>query len=245
MNAENTIQKEKEKALLARLMSDVYKRGDRMMGIALVLYFGLGFVLAFWYQTWLIAVVVGGLGTGSFFLAKWIFPKSTLNQYVASAAVAIYTAQFIYQMHGLFEMHFFAFIGSTLMITYQNWKTLLPVSLIVALHHGLFAHLEHSGLSQIYFTTEAYDMTLLAFTIHVFLAVVIFGICGLWSYHLEQSTISNTRNLALMEEMAADMRSNISLANDMANGKVDGEYQTKKGDVLGECLLEIRERLKA
>ena len=31
-------------------------------------------------------------------------------------------AEFIYQMHGLFEMHFFAFIGSAILITYQNWK---------------------------------------------------------------------------------------------------------------------------
>jgi hypothetical protein len=236
---------EKEHLAINKFLGDVYKRSDTIIGIFLLSYFAFGLLLAFWYGTWTIAIVVGGLSTGSFFLAGKLFPGTTVNQYVASTAIGIYVAQFIYQMHGMFEMHFFAFIGATLMITYQNWKALIPIGLVVAVHHGLFAYLEYAGNDQIYFTTDAYDMDLQAFIFHVALAVVVLGICGLWSYQLEQTTIRNTKNILVVEEMTENMASDLELAINMSNGNLDSTFSPKEGDMLGQVLLEIREKLKA
>src|SRR3982751_2068953 len=62
----------------------------------------------------------------------------------------IFMAQYIYQMHGLFEMHFFAFIGSAILITYQNWKLQIPMLLVVVIHHLAFGYLQNSGIENIY-----------------------------------------------------------------------------------------------
>jgi methyl-accepting chemotaxis protein len=234
----------KEEQTINRFFKEVYKKSDKLIGYFLISYFIFGLIIAFWYNTWVIAIGVGGLCTLSFFLATKLFPDSRVNQYVASAAVGIYVAQYIYQMHGLFEMHFFAFIGATLMISYQNWKSLIPVGLIVAIHHGLFAYLEYSGNDKIYFTTDQYDMGLQAFIFHVVLAVVILFICGLWSYQLEQNTINNTKNILIMEEMNNTIIKNMEFASELADGKTEINYEHQKDDVLGDALLKIRDRLK-
>jgi len=227
-----------------RFFKEIYAKSDKLIDIFLICYFLFGLILATWYGTWLVALVVGGINTIAYFSAKKLFPDTRVNQYVASAVVGIYTAQFIYQMHGLFEMHFFAFIGATLMITYQNWKALLPVSLVVAVHHGLFAYLEYAGNKEVYFTTEAYDMDLLAFSFHIFLAVVIFVICSLWSYELEKRTKLNTQNLIAVEELNNKMMMNIEFASALALGTIPQKMEVENDDILGEMLLKIQGRLK-
>lgn len=227
-----------------RFFKEIYTKSNKLIEIFLWSYFAFGLILATWYDTWMIALVVGGLNTIAYYAAKKLFPETRLNQYIASAAVGIYTGQFIYQMHGLFEMHFFAFIGVTLMITYQNWKAILPAAGVVAVHHALFAYLEYTGNKDVYFTTEAYDMDLLAFTFHIFLAVVIFVICCLWSYDLEKRTLQNTQNLIMVEELNNTMMKNIEFASALANGNTTQKMDVKPDDMLGEFLVKIQSRLK-
>lgn len=100
-------------------------------------------------------------------------------------------AQFIYQMHGMFEMHFFAFIGSAILITYQNWKLQIPMAVVVVVHHAIFAYLQFSGTQGIYFTQLDY-MDLGTFAVHGFLALVIFFLCGVWSYQIHSYSHRHT-----------------------------------------------------
>jgi two-component system sensor histidine kinase/response regulator len=88
-------------------------------------------------------------------------------------------------MHGLFEMHFFAFIGSAVLITYQNWKLQIPLMIMVVIHHSLFGYLQNSGWSTIYFTQLDY-FNLETFIIHITITGVIFFISGLWAYQLKK-----------------------------------------------------------
>ena len=157
----------------------VKERSDRFMNFFLSAYFILGLVFAFFYDTWLIAVSVGGILLLAYYSAKLALPKSDLYQYVLSVVLGIFMAQFIYQMHGLFEMHFFAFIGSAVLITYQKWKLQIPMLVFVLVHHAVFDYLQDVGLREIYFTSLDY-FDLQTFVIHILLATAIFFICGLW-----------------------------------------------------------------
>lgn len=163
----------------------VQRRSDQWMNYFLSGYFIIGLLFAVVYDTWLIAIGVGGLLLVAYYSAKYLLPKSNLYQYVLSTVLAIFMAQYIYQMHGLFEMHFFAFIGSAVLITYQNWKLQLPFLIVVLVHHAVFGYLQNNGWEQVYFTQLA-NFDLLTFIIHMGLATVIFFICGLWSYQLQK-----------------------------------------------------------
>jgi signal transduction histidine kinase len=155
------------------------------MNYFLIGFFLTGLALAFFYDTWLIAFSVGGILLLAYYSTKMALPHSTLYQYVLSTVIAFFMAQFIYQMHGLFEMHFFAFIGSAILITYQKWKLQIPILVIVVIHHGLLGYLQNSGVSNVYFTQLDY-FPLQTFIIHILLAALIFFICGLWAFQLKK-----------------------------------------------------------
>lgn len=181
----------------------VKERSDKIMNVFLAIYFCSGIVLAFFYGTWLIAFDIGGLLLLAYYSAKMALPDSDLYQYVLSAAIGLYMAQFIYQMHGMFEMHFFAFIGSAILITYQNWKLQLPLIIVIIIHHAVFSHLQNIGYSRIYFTQLKY-FDLQTFIIHIVLAATICGVCGLWAYQLKKFHEIQILQTIQMEEMRRD-----------------------------------------
>lgn len=163
----------------------IKQKSDHLINYFLFSFFVVGLLLAFYYDTWQIAIGVGGLLLIAYYSTKLALPKSNLYQYVLSVVLGIYMAQFIYQMHGMFEMHFMAFIASAILITYQNWKLQIPLMLVVAIHHGLFGYFQYNGFDEIYFFQLEY-MPLQTFIIHMILAGVIFAICGLWAYQFKK-----------------------------------------------------------
>lgn len=217
-------------------------RANRIIEIFLMGYFVLGLLLSMRYNTWLVAISVGGLCLFIYYVSKGLFPNTKINQYVASAVVGVFTAQYIYQMHGLFEMHFFAFIGSALMIVYQNWKVIIPVTLVIAIHHGIFAFMQiQYGYDNVYFSQVEFDLEAYAF--HIGLAVIIFFICALWSYEFEKQNLKN-QNMGVIENMNNLVFKNVEFAANLAQGNYDVDFKSEKGDIMGETLLEIRNKMK-
>ena len=166
-------------------LAQVKHKSDRLMNYFLISFFITGLLLALFYDTWLVAVGVGSLSLLAYYSTRFLLPRSNAYQYMVSAVFAIFMAQFIYQMHGLFEMHFVAFIGSAILITYQNWKLQIPLAAVVVVHHASFGYLQYIGYDKIYFTQLDY-MTLQTFVIHGILATVVFFICGLWAFQLKK-----------------------------------------------------------
>src|ERR1043165_1850697 len=160
-------------------------KSDRLMNYFLIGYFIGGLIFAWFFDTWAVAIGVGGLSLLAYYGVKHLLPESNLYQYVCSTVYAVFMAQYIYQMHGLFEMHFVAFIGSAILMTYQNWKLQIPIAAVVVIHHAAFGYLQFIGYDKIYFTQLDY-MSLRTFVIHAVLATVIFYICGLYAYQLRK-----------------------------------------------------------
>jgi len=182
----------------------VKERSDRLMDYFLPGYFALGLVFALFYDTWLIGIGVGGISLLAYYSVKFLLPTSDLYQYVLSSVLGVFMAQYIYQMHGLFEMHFFAFIGSAILITYQNWKLQIPMVLVVMIHHAVFGYIQNSGVEEIYFTKLDY-FDLQTFVIHILLAASIFLICGLWGYLLKkynEQQVAQTIQMAELQKEA-------------------------------------------
>jgi len=177
--------------------AEVKQKSDRLMNYFLFSFFLVGLVLAKFYDTWLVAVGIGSLALLAYYSVKLLLPRSDNYQYIVSLVFGIFMAQFIYQMHGLFEMHFIAFIGSAILITYQNWKLQIPLAALVIVHHATFGYLQYIGYDKVYFTQLDY-MTLQTFIIHGILATVVFFICGLWAWQLKRS---NERQIELTYEM--------------------------------------------
>lgn len=208
--------------------ADVRRKSDHTINYFLIGFFICGLILASFYDTWLVALSVGGICLAAYYSTKMLLPSSDLYQYVLGAVFGIFMAQYIYQMHGMFEMHFIAFIGSAMLITYQNWKLQIPLAIVVVVHHALFAYLQYSGVDRVYFTQLEY-MTVQTFVIHAFLATVIFFICGLWAYqfrmfsrtHIEQSyEIGRLQEEERKKEQLLAAEAEIRALNDSLESKV-------------------------
>ena len=203
---------QQEQAHTADFRLEVKRRSDKLMNYFLVSFFAAGLLLAFFYDTWLIAIGVGGSGLCAYYFAKLAHPNSILYQYVLGVVLGIFMAQFIYQMHGLFEMHFFAFIASAILITYQNWKLQLPLVIFVIIHHAGLGYLQNMGVEGVYFT-QLDSIELQTFIIHIILAAVIFYTCGLWGYQLKKYSkmhLDQTREMGRMEREALVHRERIA-----------------------------------
>ena len=225
------------------IFEGIWKKANKITSYTLVGYFIFGICISPIYDTWTIGLGVGSLCLIAYFTTLKILPKSQLNQYVASAVYAIFMAQFIYQMHGLFEMHFWVFIGCTLLIVYQNWKLQLPLATIVVIHHGMFAYLQYTGMDDIYFTQLQY-MDLQTFLFHNLLAVIIFLICGYWSYDLYKKTMEMGNNQLKLENQLKIVDYNKNFAEKISAGKFDAEFNlAEENDELGKALLIMRDNL--
>ena len=181
----------------------VNKRSDKLINYFLIGFFLTGLVFATFYDTWFIALSVGGLCLIAYYSSKIALPASNLYQYVLSVIFGVFMAQFIYQMHGMFEMHFFAFIGSAMLITYQNWKLQVPMMLVVVIHHATLGYLQNAGVDKLYFSQIDFDLQ--TFIIHVVLAAIIFFICGLCAYQLKkynEKFIHQSMQMALLQKEA-------------------------------------------
>jgi methyl-accepting chemotaxis protein len=230
-----------QQTMKSEILHRVNMRADHAMQFVIIIFFLTGFVFAFFYETFSIAMISGGLCLLGYFGTKVLLRDYELHRYVLSAVFAVFTAQYIYQMHGMFEMHFFVFVGSTLLIAYQNWKLQLPLLLLVVLHHASFAYLQYSGSSEIYFTQLSH-MDLITFVIHAALAAVIIGICGYRAYDLEKRTREEEKiNRQLVR--LTDVNRSIRFAEEISRGHLLAEFQAEEKDELGKALLKMRENL--
>ncbi len=215
--------------------------------------FVFGVFIAFFYDTWIIAFGIGALDLLAYYSAKKILPQYNLYQYIFSAISAIFAAQYIYQMHGMAEMHFWVFISAAVLVIYQNWKLQIPLIIIVLIHHGTFAYLQYIGYSEIYFTQLDY-MDLTAFIFHGILASCVCLICGIWSYHLHQRTINDVIQYKSLENMKIKLEENAAIMKSMndqllsSNQEIQNkneELRASEEELLssGEELRQINENL--
>ena len=206
------------KAQLKPFFQKIYERSDSIIEKLLYAYFAFGIGLSFIYDTYAVGIGVGMLSMALYFSSKHLFKGTTVNQYVASLVAGIFMAQFIYQMHGLFEMHFTAFIAIIALITYQNKFAFIPQLLFVVIHHSSFAYIQYLGYineneayKRIYFTQLEF-MDFQTFLFHAGLYAVGVVLAAIYTHNLEKNTIENAENIIKLQTAEDRMNENIEFA---------------------------------
>ena len=239
-----------KKEQLRAFFTEIHSKSDQVVEALLLSYFFFGIGLSFFYDTYLVGAGVGLLSLALYFGTKLFFKGSTVNQYIASFVAGIFMAQFIYQMHGLFEMHFTAFIAIIALITYQNKYIFIPQLVFVVVHHSTFAYIQYLGYTndneaykQIYFTQLDY-MDFQTFLFHAGLYAAGVVIAAIYAHNLEKNTIRDAENIIKLQKSEDSMKVNINIANEIASGNLDAEFENTDGNEMSQALEEMRTNLK-
>jgi two-component system sensor histidine kinase/response regulator len=216
---------------VGHFLPTIADRSDRLMNFFLAGYFVTGLILAYLYNNWMIGIGVGGGLLAIYYAVRMAMPRSNAYQYVLSAVLGIYAVQLIHQAHGLSEMYFFVFLGSALLVTYENWKLQIPMLTVVLVYQIAFAYPHNTGLFEEYtYRQEQFGLPVL--TIRNLLTAATFGICGLWAHVLDKynrTQLSQVIRIADLQKEAQSAR----------EAKQQEEVQRKANERLSAANAEL------
>ncbi|MBJ2210787.1 methyl-accepting chemotaxis protein [Pseudomonas lactis] len=122
-----------------------YRKADRIMLALIWLMFLFSLGLAFWHDTLMQAVIVGG-GTGVVLTALYrVIGGTRVMRCALGAGLMVMAALHINQAHGVIESHFGIFALLAVLTFYRDWLPILVAALTIAVHHVVFHALQHQG----------------------------------------------------------------------------------------------------
>lgn len=122
-----------------------YCKADRIMLSLIWLSFLTAVGLAFWYDTFGQAIVVGG-GTALVLSALYHSRAgSRLTRCCFAVGLMVMAALHINQARGMIEVHFGIFVLLAVLTFYRDWLPILIAALVIAVHHVSFHALHNAG----------------------------------------------------------------------------------------------------
>ena len=123
-----------------------YRKADRIMLALIWLMFLFSLGLAFWHNTLIQALTVGG-GTGVVLTALYrVIGGTRVMRCALGAGLMVMAALHINQAHGVIESHFGIFALLAVLTFYRDWLPILVAALTIAVHHVVFHALQHQGV---------------------------------------------------------------------------------------------------
>jgi len=223
---------------------EVYERVDKIFAYLMFAYFGFGMFLAFFHDTWGIGFVMGGANLLISFTMFYFNITPQIRRFVLSLQLFVFVLQFILQSEGSLYAQFTFFFTLTVLIFYQNPRLLIPYFVAGVFYYGIgiFASYEGNEEIQRYFIYKS-EFSVQEALPPLLVAVSQLAICLFFAYYLDKQTYENAKNAIYLEEQL-NIEQNTELAKQIAQGNLYESYTPKPNDVMGNALLEMREKLK-
>lgn len=227
-------------------IADLAKNAERNVKFIIAGLYLFGIAISFHYDTWMFGLGIGTLNAALFTLAVFFFPRTLFSRLVGSGVMALYVLQYIAQLHGLYEMHFWFFILPIVMIVYQDWRVYIPFGILVVIHHTTLFLLVMGGENQLLrYLVNLDQVNYMIFLYHMALAVL--GILG--SIWITQNLRKQTTNrfissfqlndqLAEMKRLALDVK---KVATNISNSDDEMEVEENETSV-SEALASVNEQ---
>ncbi|WP_051203205.1 PAS domain-containing protein [Hugenholtzia roseola] len=189
-------------------LAQVQERADKTSDKFIVLFFLIGAALAPVYGTYTFELITSGLNILLYLVARFAVQNKFQARILVSIIYAVFMLQFIGQMHGMAEMHFFFFINAALLIIYQDWRLMIPYTIMAIGHHSLLAILQwYLGMAELgnFFITYS-EITVFQLFIHFGLASLMAAICGKIAYTLQKDSLALKKTELEAQEKSQELR---------------------------------------
>ncbi|WP_338793537.1 PAS domain-containing protein [Bernardetia sp. MNP-M8] len=241
---------------LETYLSNVQNKADKISDRFVVMFFILGLCLAPVYGTWTFTIANSIIIAGLYAIARFVLNNKFHARMIISVVYAVFMLQFIGQMHGMAEAHFFFFINIALLIIYQDWRIMIPYTFLAIGHHSILAILQANAtdlrfLDGInlgnYFIgfsgrtiegeTVPYITTFQLF-FHFGLASMMGFVCGWWAVIFRENSIK------LMEKQFETQAQNEELRSSEEELRQNSEELQSTNDQMFVIQREIEEKQK-
>jgi methyl-accepting chemotaxis protein len=220
----------------------VHKQADSIARSFIVGFFLLGVGLSFFYETYWLALFMGGSSVAIYFLTRTIAPGTLVLRLITSFLFWNFGLQFLFQMQGLYEVHFTFFISLTVLLFYEDWKVMLPAT-IYALASILFLFSEQDSEFVKSHFSNMQEVSSIAFLLHLLAITFYAALCIRWSVLQHSQTRESALRAIAMKSQLGVMDTNISFADSISQGNLAVEYGALHADRLGESLKNMRQNL--
>jgi len=240
--SQHNVQLEVTKEQLDPYYARVYQQADEIVRYFMIGFFIVGVILSFFYDTYLLAFVMGGISLGAFFIIQGLMPQSQFFRYATSFLFWNFGVQYLLQMKGQYEMHFFFFIALTVLLFYEDWRLLIPATVYTIVTVSVFYSYRDNSFFES-FPAAFKEATLSSFIIHLTITLFYAGLCLRWSIMQRDQTRESALRAIMMEQQLTMMDTNIAFADSISQGNLQAEYPSANTDRLGQSLLNMRQSL--
>jgi methyl-accepting chemotaxis protein len=229
---------------------DHYRKADRIMLGLIWLMFVFSLGLAFWHDTFMQALVVGGGMSMLLTVLYRAIGGTRLMRCCLGIGLMVMAALHINQAEGVIESHFGIFALLAVLTFYRDWLPILIAALTIAVHHVVFHALQHQGFP-VYVMAHHGGWTMVF--VHAFYVVMETGFLLYLAVHSHADAVESQdmldKMLATTSQFSADTgkgdtaREHVSLAKrfdqflTQITALVDGVVLDSRG--LGELGQEL------
>lgn len=167
----------------------IYKNVDNIIQYFIYGFYLFGIGISFHYETWWFGFGVGSLLLAIYLVTRMMFPGTYTARMVTSGVMGFYMLQFVSQMHGMYEMHFWYFVMLTILIFYQDWKIMIPYTVITVGQHIILFYFQLSGYEVKQYFINVENLTVMIMLYHNGIAVVGTVVCGLLALRFHKRSV--------------------------------------------------------
>lgn len=143
---------------------------DRIMLWVTVGAWVMSLLFATRYDTWLLAIVLGGLLTAINWFAIRVINQPGLTPCIIAVVYMLFVSLHVHQLHGMIEAHFGYFVFLAALFIYLSWVPLIWAAGAAALVHVVIHMMQHAGVPIYLFPDHMHSWAIVA--MHAFYVVI-------------------------------------------------------------------------
>lgn len=221
----------------------IYDQALNLSNQFLIGFFGLSMVLSFFYDTWLLAFSLGGVSLIIYFALIRIIENTTWPRYFVSFIYGNFILLYVLQMRGLYEMYFTYFFVLTLLLFFENWKVILPVSIHAVVSVLILYQIQVTAEVVPEYLSNSQPFSVTGIILQVGFMIAYSVLCILWSIMQRRQTTESAITQLKMNMQLRIMDNNIAFADAISQGDLQVQYPSESKDRLGEALIHMQQSL--